>query len=85
MKEQIEAVQSMQNYIESRWQESITLAVLSEVSHFSPWYSTRPYRWFRQPWNVTTCRSSAWPLTLKIPGFSRNPPILRRLPILKKF
>lgn len=36
MKEQIEAVQSMQNYIESRWQESITLAVLSEVSHFLP-------------------------------------------------
>lgn len=35
--------------------------------------SARPYRWFRQPWNVTTCRSSAWPLTLKIPEFSWNP------------
>ncbi|QQR02746.1 hypothetical protein I5Q83_11110 [Enterocloster clostridioformis] len=56
MKEQIEAFQRMQNYIESRWQESITLAVLSEVSLFSPWYSARPYRWFRQPWTVTTCR-----------------------------
>mgnify|MGYP000484138821 FL=1 len=44
MKEQIEAVQRMQNYIESRWQESITLAVLSEVSHFSPWYSARLFR-----------------------------------------
>ena len=30
MKEQIEAVQRMQDYIESHWQESITLADLSE-------------------------------------------------------
>ena len=31
MKEQIEAVQRMQDYIESHWQESITLADLSKA------------------------------------------------------
>ena len=30
MKEQIEAVQRMQDYIESHWQEAITLADLSK-------------------------------------------------------
>lgn len=44
MKEQIEAVQRMQDYIESHWQESITLSVLSKASHFSPWYSARLFR-----------------------------------------
>ena len=44
MKEQIEAVQRMQDYIESHWQESITLADLSKTSHFSPWYSARLFR-----------------------------------------
>ncbi len=44
MKEQIEAVQRMQDYIESHWQESITLADLSKDSHFSPWYSARLFR-----------------------------------------
>ena len=44
MKEQIEAVQRMQDYIESHWQESITLADLSKASHFSPWYSARLVR-----------------------------------------
>ena len=44
MKEQIEAVQRMQDYIESHWQESITLADLSKASHFSPWYSARLFR-----------------------------------------
>ena len=44
MKEQIEAVQRMQDYIESHWQESITLADLSKASHFSPWYSARHFR-----------------------------------------
>ena len=44
MKEQIEAVQRMQDYIESHWQESITLADLSKASHFSPRYSTRLFR-----------------------------------------
>ena len=44
MKEQIEAVQRIQDYIESHWQESITLADLSKASHFSPWYSARLFR-----------------------------------------
>ena len=44
MKEQIEAVQRMQDYTESHWQESITLADLSKASHFSPWYSARLFR-----------------------------------------
>ena len=44
MKEQIAAVQRMQDYIESHWQESITLADLSKASHFSPWYSARLFR-----------------------------------------
>ena len=44
MKERIEAVQRMQDYIESHWQEAISLADLSEASHFSPWYSARLFR-----------------------------------------
>ncbi len=50
MKEQIEAVQRMQDYIEVRISDSITLADLSEVSFFSPWYS---YRLFVQHTNMT--------------------------------
>lgn len=41
MKEQIEAVQRMQEYIEANLYDSITLADLSKVSFFSPWYSYR--------------------------------------------
>ena len=41
MKEQIEAVQRMQDYIEAHLQENITLADLSRASLFSPWYSCR--------------------------------------------
>ena len=44
MKERIEAVQRMQDYIESHWQEAISLADLSEASHFSPWYSARLFK-----------------------------------------
>lgn len=44
MKEQIEAVQNMQDYIESHWQETITLADLAKASHFSPWYSARLFK-----------------------------------------
>lgn len=39
--EQIEAVQRMQEYIASHLSEEITLADLSRVSLFSPWYSYR--------------------------------------------
>lgn len=41
MQEQIEAVQRMQEYIEANLSDSITLAKLSGVSWFSPWYSYR--------------------------------------------
>lgn len=41
MQEQIEAVQRMQDYIETHLSENITLADLSGVSLFSPWYSHR--------------------------------------------
>ena len=44
IRDRIEAVQRMQDYIESHWQESITLADLSKASHFSPWYSARLFR-----------------------------------------
>ncbi len=45
MKEQAEAVQRMQDYIGENLNENITLAGLSRVSLFSPWYS---YRLFKQ-------------------------------------
>ena len=45
MKEQAEAVQRMQDYIGENLNENITLAGLSRVSLFSPWYS---YRLFTQ-------------------------------------
>lgn len=41
MQEQIEAVQRMQDYIEAHLYENITLAKLSQVSLYSPWYSYR--------------------------------------------
>lgn len=41
MREQIEAVQRIQDYIEKHLFENITLADLSKVSLFSPWYSYR--------------------------------------------
>lgn len=45
MKEQILAVQRMQDYIEENLEKEITLSDLAKVSLFSPWYS---YRLFRQ-------------------------------------
>ena len=50
MEEQIEAVQRMQDYIETHLAESITLADLSKASFFSPWYS---YRLFSLWTNMT--------------------------------
>lgn len=50
MKEQIIAVQRMQDYIEEHFDEDITLADLAEVSLFSPWYS---YRLFKQYTDLT--------------------------------
>jgi AraC-like DNA-binding protein len=50
VKEQIEAVQQMQNYIDLHLSENITLANLSQASMFSPWHS---YRLFKQYTNFT--------------------------------
>ena len=50
MNEQILAVQRMQDYIETHLDEEITLAALSRVSLFSPWYS---YRLFQQYTGLT--------------------------------
>lgn len=44
MKEQMMAVQRMQDYIEEHLEQEITLYVLSEVSFFSPWHSYRLFR-----------------------------------------
>lgn len=50
MQEQIEAVQRIQDYIKDHLYENITLADLSKVSLFSPWYS---YRLFSQQVGLT--------------------------------
>lgn len=50
MKEQILAVQRMQEYIAAHLEEEITLADLARESLFSPWHS---YRLFRQYTNQT--------------------------------
>ena len=41
MREQILAVQRMQEFIEEHLAENITLADLARVSLYSPWYSYR--------------------------------------------
>lgn len=50
MKEQIMAVQRMQDHIEAHLDEKIGLSELSEVSLFSPWYS---YRLFQEYTGLT--------------------------------
>ncbi len=50
MEEQIQAVQRMQDYIESHLYKEITLADLAKVSYYSPWYS---YRLFSKWINTT--------------------------------
>lgn len=44
MNQQIEAVQRMQDFIESHLDEEITLTKLAEVSFFSPWHSYRLFK-----------------------------------------
>ena len=44
MKEQILAVQKMQDYIETHLTEEITLAALAEACSLSPWYAHRLFR-----------------------------------------
>lgn len=50
MKEQMLAVQRMQDYIEKHLEQEITLSLLSQVSVFSPWHS---YRLFREYLGLT--------------------------------
>lgn len=50
MQERVLAVQRMQDYISGHLKEEITLADLSRVSMYSPWYS---YRLFKQWTNLT--------------------------------
>ena len=50
MKEQILAVQRMQEYIETNLEREISLADLAQVSFFSPWYS---YRLFKEETGLT--------------------------------
>lgn len=50
MKEQMLAVQRMQDYIEKHLEQEITLSLLSQVSLFSPWHS---YRLFREYLGLT--------------------------------
>lgn len=44
MKEQILAVQAMQDYIKAHLEEEITMAALSRASLFSPWHSYRLFK-----------------------------------------
>ena len=44
MKEQVLAVQRMQDYIEQNRTEDISLSDLARASLFSPWYSYRLFR-----------------------------------------
>lgn len=44
MKEQIEAVQRMQDYIEKNLDDKITPAKLAQAAMFSPWYSQRLFK-----------------------------------------
>ena len=44
MDQQTEAVQRMQDYIESHLDQEITLMTLSKVSLFSPWHSHRLFK-----------------------------------------
>lgn len=50
MKEQILAVQRMQDFIKEHLDQEITLAMLSKISLFSPWHS---YRLFREQLGLT--------------------------------
>ena len=50
MKEQVLAVQRMQDYIEEHLSEEITLADLARVSMYSPWHA---YRLFRKHVGIT--------------------------------
>lgn len=44
MDNRIEAVQSMQDYIEKHSDETITPSALAKATHFSPWYAARIFK-----------------------------------------
>jgi len=48
MKEQIIAVQQMQEYIELHLEEDLTMADLAKAAQFSPWHSHRLFRQYTQ-------------------------------------
>ena len=48
MKEQIIAVQQMQEYIELHLEENLTMADLAKAAQFSPWHSYRLFRQYTQ-------------------------------------
>ena len=53
MKEQVLAVQRMQDYIEKNKTEEISLSDLARASLFSPWYSYRLVRFFHRERQVS--------------------------------
>ena len=69
MKEQILAVQRMQDYIEKNKAEEIRLSDLARALLFSPWYAYRLFRDFlglRGHFGTAPSRSLTQPMT---PGF----------------
>ena len=44
MDERIEAVQRMQDYIESNLEQDISMADLAKAAGYSPWYSYRLFQ-----------------------------------------
>ena len=44
MDERIDAVQRMQDYIESNWEQDISMADLAKAAGYSPWYSYRLFQ-----------------------------------------
>lgn len=69
MKEQILAVQRMQDYISDNLDSEITLAGLSKASLFSPWYS---YRIFKEYTSLTPADY------IRRMHLSRSAPVLKR-------
>ena len=59
MDQQTEAVQRMQDYIESHLDQEITLMTLSKVSLFSPWHS---HRLFKERLGLTPAEDASFPL-----------------------
>ena len=63
MKEQILAVQRMQDYIAQNLSSDMNLSDFARVSLYSPWYS---YRLFRETLELTPC--GVYPQAAALPG-----------------